>query len=143
MLAKCPPRLCRLDPGPQKTPNTHPKATPGTPQGAHVPRPKRNAKRDTLWPILQDQYQISKAKHVMLNMNHRCLRYKRPSKPYEFLGLGAVDGVNPYKFILFGDIHGPKAYENIGFRWAFISQTPVLNRKRTPRGQFYKTNDKY
>ncbi len=31
----------------------------------------------------------------------------------------------PYKVIWFGDIHGPKPYKFVGFRWAFISQTPV------------------
>ena len=36
-----------------------------------------------------------------------------------------MDVTKPYKFIGFGDIHGPKPYEFIGLRWAFISQTPV------------------
>ncbi len=51
---------------------------------------------------------------------------KRPSQPYEFIGLGAMDVTKPYKFIWFGDIHGPEPYTFIGLRWAFISQTPVL-----------------
>ena len=59
--------------------------------------------------------------------HYRCLRNKRQSKPYEFIGFGAMDVTKPYKFIGFGDIHGPKPYKFIGFRWAFISQTPVLS----------------
>ncbi len=38
-----------------------------------------------------------------------------------------MDLTKPYKFISFGDIHGPKPYQFMGVRWAFISQTPVLN----------------
>ncbi len=57
---------------------------------------------------------------------YRCLRNKRPSKPYEFIGFGAMDVTKLYKFIWFGDSHGPKAYTFIGFGWAFISQTPVV-----------------
>jgi hypothetical protein len=30
-----------------------------------------------------------------------------------------MDVAKPYKFTWFGDIHGPKRYEFIGFRWAF------------------------
>ncbi len=37
-----------------------------------------------------------------------------------------MDVTKPYKFIWLGDIHGPKTYQFIGFRWAFISQTPVV-----------------
>ncbi len=29
-----------------------------------------------------------------------------------------MDVTKPYKFIWFGDIHGPKPYKFIGFRWA-------------------------
>ncbi len=36
-----------------------------------------------------------------------------------------MDVTNQYNFTWFGDIHGPKPYKFIGFRWAFISQTPV------------------
>ncbi len=36
-----------------------------------------------------------------------------------------MDVTKPYEFIWFGDVHGPKPYEFIGLRWAFISQTPV------------------
>ncbi len=32
----------------------------------------------------------------------------------------------PYKFICLRDIHGPKPYNSIGFRSAFISLTPVV-----------------
>ncbi len=53
-------------------------------------------------------------------------RNKGPSKPYEFIGSGATAVTKPYKFIWFGAIHGPKPYEFMGFRWAFISQTPVM-----------------
>ena len=41
---------------------------------------------------------------------------ERPSKPYEFIGLGAMDVTKPYKFIWFGDTHGPKPYKFIGLR---------------------------
>jgi hypothetical protein len=61
----------------------------------------------------------------------RCLRNTRSSKPFEFMGLGAIDVTKPYKSIWFGDRHGPKPYEFIGFRWALISQTPV-SRDITP-----------
>ncbi len=61
----------------------------------------------------------------MAELQYRCLRNKRPSKPYEFIGLGAMDVTKPYRFILFGDIHGPKPYKFVGLRWAMISQTPV------------------
>ncbi len=30
------------------------------------------------------------------------------TKPYKFIGFGAMDVPKPYKFIGFGDIHGPK-----------------------------------
>ncbi len=58
--------------------------------------------------------------------HYRCLRNKCPSSPYEFIGLGAMDFTKTNKFKLVGDIHGLKPYKFIGFRWAFISQTPVL-----------------
>ncbi len=32
------------------------------------------------------------------------------TKPYEFIGFGAMDVTKTYKFIWFGDIHGPKPY---------------------------------
>ncbi len=57
---------------------------------------------------------------------NRCLRNKRPSEPYAFIGLGAMEVTKPYKFIWLGDIHGSKSYKFIGCRWAFISQTSVL-----------------
>ena len=42
---------------------------------------------------------------------YKCLRYKRPSKPYEFMRFGAMDVTKPYKFIWFGDIPGSKTYD--------------------------------
>jgi hypothetical protein len=42
-------------------------------------------------------------------------------------GFGAIDVTKPYEFMWFGDLHGSKPYKSIGFRGAFISQTPVLN----------------
>ncbi len=48
------------------------------------------------------------------------------AQPYEFIGFGAMDVTKPYQFIWFGDLHGAKPYEFIGFRWALISQTPVV-----------------
>ncbi len=37
------------------------------------------------------------------------------TKPYRFIGFGAMYVTKPYKFIVFGDIHGPKPYKFIGF----------------------------
>ncbi len=42
------------------------------------------------------------------------------------MGFGAVDVAKPYNLTWFGDIHGPTPYKFIGFRWAVISQTPVV-----------------
>ncbi len=47
-------------------------------------------------------------------------------EPCAFLGLGAMDVTKPDKFIWYDGIHGPKPHEFIRFRWAFISQTPVV-----------------
>ncbi len=69
----------------------------------------------------------------------RRLRNKRPSKPYQFIGSRGMDVTKPYKFIRHGDIHGPKPYKCIGFRWVFMSQTPLLpnigyhHHRRDPR----------
>ena len=61
------------------------------------------------------------------------------TKPYKFIGFGAMDVTKPYKFIWFSDIHGPKPYKFIGSRWAFISQTPVVlpGRKSAFRAGFW------
>ncbi len=37
------------------------------------------------------------------------------TKPYKFIGFGAMDVTKPYKFIGFGDIHHTKPYKFIGF----------------------------
>ncbi len=42
----------------------------------------------------------------------------------------ALQVTKPCKFVLFGDIYGPKSYKFIGFRWAFVSQTPVVQLSR-------------
>ncbi len=42
------------------------------------------------------------------------------------MGCGAMGVTKPFKFIRFGDIHGPKRSKFIGYRWAFISQTPLV-----------------
>ncbi len=57
---------------------------------------------------------------------YRCLRNKRPSKPYGSKGSGAMAATKPSKLIWSADIHGPKPCEFIGFRWALISQTPMI-----------------
>ncbi len=44
-----------------------------------------------------------------------------------------MDVTKPYKFIGFGSIHGPKPYKFMGFRWALMSQTPVLLGALSPR----------
>jgi hypothetical protein len=46
--------------------------------------------------------------------------------PMNLEGSGEVDIPKPYAFIGFGSIHGPWPYTFVRFRWAFISQTPVL-----------------
>ncbi len=48
------------------------------------------------------------------------VRSKRPSKPYEFIGLGAMSVIKPFKFVWFGDIRGRKPFEFIGWRWSCI-----------------------
>ncbi len=58
--------------------------------------------------------------------HYRCLRNKRPSEPYEFIGFGTIFFAKPCACIWFGGTHGPKSYKLIGFRWALISQTLVL-----------------
>ncbi len=63
------------------------------------------------------------------------------TKPYKFIGLGAMDVTRPYEFIGFGDTHGPEPYKFIGFRWAVIPQTPVVPvHRRACRGtkRFHK-----
>ncbi len=50
------------------------------------------------------------------------------TKPNKFIWFGDIHGPKPYEFIWFGDIHGPKPYTFIGFRWALISQTPIMTR---------------
>ncbi len=42
------------------------------------------------------------------------MRNYRRTRPYEFLGVGAMDVTKQYKLIWFGDIHGPKPYKSIG-----------------------------
>ncbi len=37
-----------------------------------------------------------------------------------------MDVTKPYQLLGIRDIHGPKLYELIGLRWAFISQPPVV-----------------
>ncbi len=43
-----------------------------------------------------------------------------------------MDVTKTYKSIGFGDIHGPKPYQVIGFRWALLSQTQVLCNPKSP-----------
>ena len=37
------------------------------------------------------------------------------TKPYKFIGFGAMDVTKPYKFIRFGAMDAPKPYKSIGF----------------------------
>ncbi len=37
------------------------------------------------------------------------------TKPYKFIGIGAMDGTKPNEFIGFGAMDGTKPYESIGF----------------------------
>ena len=58
------------------------------------------------------------AHKIASNMAHCYCRRKK-------MKVGAMD-VTPYKFIWCGDIYGPKPYQFIGSRWAFIPQTLVV-----------------
>ena len=42
-------------------------------------------------------------------------RLPSSTKPYEFIGFGAMDGTKPYKFIGFGAMDVTKPYKFIGF----------------------------
>ncbi len=46
------------------------------------------------------------------------------TKPYEFIGFGAMDVTKPYEFIGFGAMDGPKPYKFIGF-WPSRERSPV------------------
>ncbi len=59
-------------------------------------------------------------------------RTRGPSKPYGFIGFGAMDVTKPYECIWLGDISDAKPYAFIGCRWAFISQTPVTGLSAVP-----------
>ncbi len=50
----------------------------------------------------------------LLDQRAQCLVYQR-SKPYEFIGFGAMDVTKPYEFIGFGAMDVTKPYEFIGF----------------------------
>jgi hypothetical protein len=71
---------------------------------------------------------LGNASRVTIKSQYRCLR----TESYEFMGFGAMNVTKTYTLLFFGDIHGPKPYEFIGFRWAFISQTQVF---RAPLSQ--------
>ncbi len=62
-----------------------------------------------------DDFWVPETRFFMIvlirSWGYRCLRDRRPSQPYEFIGFGAKDVTKPYTFIWFGDIHGPKSYE--------------------------------
>ncbi len=42
---------------------------------------------------------------------------------------GSTDVTKPCKFAWLGDIYGPEPYKLIGFRLAFISQTPAASNR--------------
>ncbi len=48
-------------------------------------------------------------------MRNRCLRNKRPSKPYDLIVFGAIDVTKSFKFKRFGNIYGTEPYITIGF----------------------------
>ena len=54
---------------------------------------------------------------------YRCLRNKRPSKPYELIRFGAMDVTKPYELIGFGAMDVTKPYELLGF-WAMDFTKP-------------------
>ena len=58
--------------------------------------------------------------------HYRCLRNKRPSKPCEFIGFGAMDVTKPYKLIRFGAIAITKPYKFIGFGAKAVGQPWLL-----------------
>ncbi len=59
-------------------------------------------------------------------------RSNRPStattKPYKFIGFGAMDATKPYEFIGFGAMDATKPYKFIGF--GAMDVTPVLHLDR-------------
>ena len=60
--------------------------------------------------------------------SNRCLRSKRPSVPYEFIGLGALDFAKPNECLGFGELVTPLAPNPpivMKFRWVFIVQAPA------------------
>ena len=48
------------------------------------------------------------------------------TKPYEFIGFGAMDVTTPYEFILFGAMDVTKPYKFIGPPGTSIKQEPQL-----------------
>jgi hypothetical protein len=56
---------------------------------------------------------------------YRRVRNNCRTRPYEFIGFGAMRVTKPYKSIWFGNMPGPKPYEITGSRATIISHTPV------------------
>ncbi len=60
------------------------------------------------------------------------------TKPYKFIGFGAMDATKPYKFIRFGAMDATKPYKFIGFAAALAAKpvrtdpNPVTSRPRKP-----------
>ncbi len=61
----------------------------------------------------------------------RCLRNRRPSKAYAFLGVGAMDATKPYKFAWLGDIRGTRPFKFIGLRWRHSGSNQLAMRALT------------
>ena len=81
---------------------------PGGLGGRETPRErKQTKKRLCSWP--KAGCLTNPRKH------YRCLRNKRPSKPYEFISFGAMDVTKPYEFIGFGAMDVTKPYTCIKF----------------------------
>ncbi len=52
-------------------------------------------------------------------------------------GFCAMDVTKPFGFMGFGGIHGPKPNKLKEFRWAFVSQTPVVLLNLFPRPHYF------
>ena len=54
------------------------------------------------------------------------------TKPYEFIGFGAMGATKPYKFIWFGAMDATKPYKFIGFGAMLAANLPGCLRPNPP-----------
>ena len=77
-------------------------------------------------------------KHTKLARRHRCVRKNRRTRPYGIKGFGAMHVTKEFACLWFGDSHGPKPYESIGYPKRILSHTPAcrppLQEAASPQG---------